>query len=178
MAVLADGAATGMYAGKGAKEGVCPGVRRDDAKASPAQQGANGAERHCHARRDLRPPPATTLGLAQRERGGVQQLIRPMPVNNQDLEAIRQPCFRSSGWSCIGSDETDKRYRHHQPASTSQQGGAFRYLSLRIQTIQSCISARNPITTTGATLIRARMCVHVFLHRICTLAGPMERAPV
>jgi len=69
MAALADGAATGMYAGKGAKEGVCPGVRDGDAKASLPQQGANGAERHCHARRDLHWPPATTLGLAQRSEG-------------------------------------------------------------------------------------------------------------
>jgi len=48
---------------------ACPGGGDGDAKASLPQQGANGAERHCHARRDLHWPPATTLGLAQRSEG-------------------------------------------------------------------------------------------------------------
>lgn len=54
---------------------------------------------------------------------------------------------------------------------TRQARFACRYLSLRILTIQSCIFARNPITTAGATLIGARMCVHVTFHRICNERG-------
>lgn len=54
---------------------------------------------------------------------------------------------------------------------TRQARSACRYLSLRILTIQSCIFAHNPITTAGATLIGARMCVHISFHRICNERG-------
>ena len=122
-----------------------------------------------YARRNLQLfSTATTLGWARREqRGGVQQRARPWQANNQDLDtgAIDQPAqfaqlsdqsahpLKPSGEATIGSGHNDKRYRHHQPASRKR--AACRYLSLKIQTIQSCTHARNPITTTGATLIRA-----------------------
>lgn len=64
MAALAGGAATGMYAGKGVQEGNARGVRYTGAvkTASLPQQGAVGPNVIVHARRDLRRPPATTLG--------------------------------------------------------------------------------------------------------------------
>lgn len=156
-------------------------MRDGDAKASLPQQGANGAERHCRRTPQLQPIVCRPFGVGTR----ISQAVRNNEPNrsqrtNQDFDtqANNQPLLSSlQDEAYIRSGENDKRYRRHHPASRLC-GQACRYLSLQFQTICSGTRARYPITTAGATLIRARMCVHVFFPSILHLAGPMERAPV
>ena len=182
MAALAGGAATGMYAGRERRRGVCPGVRR-----SQETRWRNGA---LWGRTSLSTHAATCAGRLP-PRWGWHSGKRRGCANSQHgfvagstsstWRRTNSHSFRSSGGACIEPGENDKRYRHHQPASrpgAQAPEHACRYLSLRIQTIQSCITARNPITTAGATLIRATMCVHICFPSNLPRAGPMERAPV
>lgn len=136
-----------------------------------AATGRCGAERHCLDTPQLLSVTCHHIGVGTAaNKGGCATASRSKSQQPPTgLEAKETALRKRCGWCCIGPGENDKRYRHHQPTSSPKE--ACRYLSLRILTIQSGIIARNPITTTDATLIGARMCVHVLFHRICTWRG-------
>lgn len=128
-----------------------------------AATGANGAERHCPRTPRLTPAACHHVGVGTTA-GEKRGVPTASPANASEQPG---PGGDQTALLQVFQDGPASAGRKRQALSTPSTGehsdkGAFRYLSLRIQTIQSCITARNPITTAGATLIRARMCVHVF----------------
>jgi hypothetical protein len=128
-----------------------------------------GAERHCL--RTPQPQPADChhvgVGTAANEGGRAnslpgrcQQPSRTWRRTDSLAQVMRMVLHRARRKTTSVIDTITRQARF-----------ACRYLSLRILTIQSCIFARKPITTAGATLIGARMCVHVTFHRICNEQG-------
>jgi hypothetical protein len=94
-----------MYAGKGDQEGVCPGVRYSEVNTLP-QQGAVEPNVIVYARRNLRRPPATTLGLAQRRTRGHAKTSRTNASNRPGPGGEKTALLKSSGQSCIGQAKT------------------------------------------------------------------------
>jgi hypothetical protein len=73
--------------------------------------------------------------------------------------------------------ENDKRYRRHHPASPPT-GQACRYFILKIPSNPFHALLRGTDYNSGATLIRAGMCVHIFFHRNLQFGEADGDAPV
>ena len=85
--------------------------------ASLPQQGAVGPNVIVHARRDLRWPPATTLGWHSGARGCAQTSPARSRRPSRTWRRKDSLTHKSRGRPCIGPGENDKRYRHHHPTS-------------------------------------------------------------
>ncbi len=141
----------------------------EPAKTTAAATGRCGAERHCLHTPRLQPADCHHVGVgtaaneggrANSLPGRCQQPSRTWRRTDSLAQVMRMVLHRARRKTTSVIDTITRQARF-----------ACRYLSLRILTIQSCIFARKPITTAGATLIGARMCVHVTFHRICNEQG-------
>ena len=135
------------------------------------QQGAVEPNVIVWTRRNFCPSPATTLGLAQRRtREGVLQPAEPgrqQPPTG--LEAKETALLKRV--TMMLQRGRRKRQALSTPSTGKQPRGSLPVLILKNPDNPIRHHCAQPDYKSVATLIGARMCVHVLFHRICTWRG-------
>jgi hypothetical protein len=162
------GESTWDVRGEGMLEVVCPGVRQRNASVAAAT-GRKWRRSSCRAHNsNLQLPECGPVGRHDR----VSQAVCNNEPNRS--QQSNQDCTLKPLWMRPTSGRAKTTSVIDAITRRAARWDSLPVLILTIPNNPFRHSCTLSDYNCGATLIRARTCVHVFFHRICNLAGPME----